>query len=73
MIELLKDWVKDPRNKARTEAEIAIEELRSEHFHFKDDLPQEIREMMKGVLSDERTKSLYCLTPMKVRLEVRAD
>ena len=73
MIEPLKDWVKDPRGKSRIEARLAIEELRLGNFQFKDDVPQEIKEMIKGAVSDERTKSLHCKTTMKVRLEVKAD
>jgi hypothetical protein len=73
MVDLQKDWLINPRGRARTEAALAVEELRSGHVQFKDDLPLEIRKMMDELVEGEHVKSLHCQTPMKVRLEVRPD
>jgi len=73
MVDLRKDWLVNPRGMARTEAALAVEELRSGHVHFKDDLPLEIRKMMDELVEGDHVKSLHCQTPIKVRLEVRPD
>ena len=73
MVDLRKDWLEDPRVRARTEAALAVEELRLGGVQFEDDVPLEIRKMMGEVVENEYIKSLHCQTPMKVRLEVRPD
>jgi hypothetical protein len=73
MVDLRKDWLANPRVRARTEAALAVEELRSGHVPSKDDVPLEIRKMMDTLVEGEHVKSLHCQTPIKVRFEIKAD
>ena len=73
MVDLRKDWLTNTVGKARAEAAIAVEELRSGHAQFQDDVPLEIKLMMNEVVQSEYVNTLNCQTPMKVKFEVRAD
>lgn len=70
-----KDWMANPRARARTEAVLAVEALRSGHVQMKEDVPIEIRRMMEEAVLVEHGEllSLHCQTPMKVRIEVKDD
>ena len=68
-----KDWMANPRARARTEAVLAVQALQSGHVQMKEDVPIEIRRMMEGAMQVEESRSLHCQTPIKVRIEVKDD
>lgn len=70
-----KDWMSNPRGRAREEAVLAVQALQSGHVQMKEDVPIEIRRMMEEAVLVEHGE-LLCLhgqTPMKVRIEVKDD
>lgn len=76
MIDLRKDWLDNPKAKARNEAQIALAELKHGSAKFLDDIPNEIRAMIADCVVLEngfRLNAIGCQTPIKVRFDVWDD
>jgi hypothetical protein len=69
MINLRKDWLDNPRGKARAEAAIAIAALRAGYKIDDTDVPDEIKNLCASVELHENDAS-WSATPLKVRIAI---